>query len=473
MHTAIKISTVVLLIFAASISAQSPGSTAYLNDNTALNYVLTLELLEQAFYNGGFNAFNQTTFANAGVNSTWYNFLRTIQDHENDHVATLNANLVARNATPVTACTYNFTYTNVSDFLRTAASIENTIVSAYIGSVDAFTDEAILTYAMSVATVEARQSAFLNVLIGDLPFPTALDTPLSPQVAFANISQYIVTCPMNTTFPVTAESIRNASAVNGTSFNTSLGSPAYLNDNKAVNYALSVENLGFSFFNFSLSNFTQTDFTNAGFNSSVYNYLLMIRDQEAAHIASLRTILSNRGATADEPCTYNFTSIANVSSFLETARNQQNVAVSAFNGAARTITDPAILLFFGSVATVEGRHSAFLNEILGFSPFPTSTDTPLEPDTVAGLASPFIVSCPQNFSSPVPASTFRNTTAVTSTGGTTSLPSTSGVATGSSVTTGVFPATSGLTTGAAAESSEASIITYSIVVVVAFVSMLI
>ncbi len=64
----------------------------------------------------------------------------------------------------------------------------------------------------TIATVEARHSAYLRHLNNLVPFPNELDTPLSPMNVSTTIFQlpYVVSCPQELVLPV---------CLNGTSLN--------------------------------------------------------------------------------------------------------------------------------------------------------------------------------------------------------------------------------------------------------------
>lgn len=149
-----------------------PGYT----DKEILNYALTLEHLEAAFYNQGVKKFKR----NLG-NRERKNFER-IRAHENTHVdaliATIEAEYGANSAVP--PLTYDFKFTGIKKFLATAQLLENTGVSAYDGAIAHIQEADYLTTGATIATVEARHAAYLNDLNGDVPFPDAFDEPVAP-----------------------------------------------------------------------------------------------------------------------------------------------------------------------------------------------------------------------------------------------------------------------------------------------------
>jgi hypothetical protein len=195
-------------VAAATLSAQSQN-----NDLTLLNYALSLENLEAAFYNEGLTKFTSNDFAQGTLLSTLgpaavgiaYSYLQKIREHENAHVVTLSTVIKSLGGTPVAPCTYNFGYQSPDEFLKIAAVLENTGVMAYDGAIAQLTSKDLITAGASIATVEARHASYLNLITGSVPFPAAFDTPKSMQEILAAAGAFITTCggttppPVNTT----------------------------------------------------------------------------------------------------------------------------------------------------------------------------------------------------------------------------------------------------------------------------------
>lgn len=191
---------------AATLNAQSQN-----NDLALLNYALTLENLEAAFYNEGLTKFTATDFSQAALVGSLgsataanvYSYLQKIREHENAHVLTLNTVIKSLGGTPVTPCTYNFGYSTPADFLKVAALLENTGVMAYDGAVSLLTNKDLITAGASIATVEARHASYLNLITGSVPFPAAFDTPKSMQDILAAAGGFITSCGTTPTPPTT------------------------------------------------------------------------------------------------------------------------------------------------------------------------------------------------------------------------------------------------------------------------------
>jgi hypothetical protein len=73
-------------------------------DTTVLNYALTLEHLENAFYSGGLSKFDAASFEQAGFPDWVHGRISQIAEHEASHVAFLSGALGSAATKP---CDYN------------------------------------------------------------------------------------------------------------------------------------------------------------------------------------------------------------------------------------------------------------------------------------------------------------------------------------------------------------------------------
>ena len=161
------------------------------SDLDVLNYALTLEHLEYAFYRDGIGLFD---FGTDGFGQSINTNLAAIRDHEGAHVVTLSEVITSLGGTPVAEQAYNFTdaYASIDGFLTTAAALENTGVSAYDGAAQFITDPDLLTAAGSIVAVEARHASYLNLITNEVPFPAAFETPLTMEEVLEIAGPFIV-----------------------------------------------------------------------------------------------------------------------------------------------------------------------------------------------------------------------------------------------------------------------------------------
>jgi hypothetical protein len=158
-----------------------------------LNYALTLEHLEYAFYRDGLEQFSADDFDAAGYAGNVYEWFGIIRDHEIEHVDTITTVITDLGGEPVAEATYDFGYTDLAGFIDVAQVLENTGVSAYQGAAQFLIDEdELLTAALTIHGVEARHAAYLNGLQGESPFPDAVNPTLTPDEVLAAAGPFIV-----------------------------------------------------------------------------------------------------------------------------------------------------------------------------------------------------------------------------------------------------------------------------------------
>ncbi len=139
-----------------------------------LNYALTLEYLEAAFYNGA-------TAANLPLTAQGQVFLATVTKDENEHVAFLKKALGSK-AVKEPKFDFKGSNTNAEMFMATAEVLENTGVHAYSGQALNITTPKYVKAAISILTIEARHASVIGLLNGSKGMLTpngAFDTPLT------------------------------------------------------------------------------------------------------------------------------------------------------------------------------------------------------------------------------------------------------------------------------------------------------
>jgi hypothetical protein len=155
------------------------GAQSRRRDIAILNYALTLEYLEAAFY---------TEAEEMGaLDGELALFARVVGAHERAHVRGLKAVLGSR---AVRSPRFNFrgTTEDAGDFAATAQVLEDTGVAAYKGQAPRIQANAILEAALAIHTVEARHAAWIRDLNGEPPAPAAFDEPLSMSEVLAAVA---------------------------------------------------------------------------------------------------------------------------------------------------------------------------------------------------------------------------------------------------------------------------------------------
>ena len=157
--------------FVGRAMAQESGG-----DVDVLNFALTLEYLEAAFY-------DQAVKNTRGLAGEAMEIAETLRDNENEHVKVLTATIKDLGGKPVKAPGVDFgkAFATQSSFLKTAQTFEDLGVSAYNGAAPQIKSKDVLGAAGAIVQVEARHAAAIRFLrnkpITDGAFDKALEMP--------------------------------------------------------------------------------------------------------------------------------------------------------------------------------------------------------------------------------------------------------------------------------------------------------
>ena len=152
---------------AATAGAAAPSNR---QDISIVQFALTLEYLQAAFYS---EVVNNNVLTGALADQA-----RIVGGHERSHVQELQQVLGAK-AAP--APFFNFAGATESPdaFRRTAVAFEDLAVAAYKGQAPRLDSKQYLASLLAIHSVEARHAAWIRRLAGKLPAPTAFDQPIA------------------------------------------------------------------------------------------------------------------------------------------------------------------------------------------------------------------------------------------------------------------------------------------------------
>ena len=150
-----------------------------------LNYALTLEYLETAFYadvvkSGLFKGSDLAT-------------IRKFGEEEAEHVTALTGFVKQMGGTPAPKPKTEFPLKSAKSVLELAATVENLGAAAYLGQAPYIKGASVLSAALSIHSVEGRHAAALNTLLGDSITPDgAFAKPAGAAEVLKSVEPFIV-----------------------------------------------------------------------------------------------------------------------------------------------------------------------------------------------------------------------------------------------------------------------------------------
>lgn len=157
-----------------------------MGDIDILNFALTLEYLESAFY--------EQAKAEGKYDAETTELVDLVAKDEAEHVSALKATISDLGGTPVEAPGVDFgqAFANQGSFLELAQTFEDTGVSAYNGAGPALKSKELLATAGSIVQIEARHAAAIRLLNGETPAPESFDPTLDMQQVLKAVDPFVV-----------------------------------------------------------------------------------------------------------------------------------------------------------------------------------------------------------------------------------------------------------------------------------------
>ncbi len=164
------------LLLAGPAAAQVANLTA--QDKDILNFALTLEYLEAAFY--------AETLTKGSVQGAPRRFAQVAGGHENTHVLALQKVLGA-DAVAKPEFDFKDTTTVEAKFLATAVTLEDTGVMAYKGQAPRIKSDDVLKSALQIHSIEAKHAAWVRRIAGQTPVPFSVEPPKTKSQVLAAV----------------------------------------------------------------------------------------------------------------------------------------------------------------------------------------------------------------------------------------------------------------------------------------------
>jgi hypothetical protein len=150
-----------------------------------LNYALTLEYLETAFYE---DVVKSGLFKGSDLET-----IRKFGSEEAEHVSALTGFVKQMGGTPAPKPQAEFPLKSAKSVLELAATVENLGAAAYLGQAPYIKGASVLSAALSIHSVEGRHAATLNTLLGESITPDgAFAKPAAASEVLKSVEPFIV-----------------------------------------------------------------------------------------------------------------------------------------------------------------------------------------------------------------------------------------------------------------------------------------
>lgn len=155
-------------------------------------------------------------------------------------------------------------------------------------------------------------------------------------------------------------------------------------DLEILKYALTLERLEATFYTKGLENNL--------LSGRALELVSPIRDHEQAHVKAVTQAIKDAGGEVPEKPQFTFPdgTFSSKSKFLKLAVTFEEAGVDAYQGQVANIKSPELLKAAASIAGVESRHAAILEDLTGGDPFPAPFENRKPMGEILDIVDPFI-----------------------------------------------------------------------------------